>query len=121
MQDTTLKDLALRFGYPYLFCHQGNCEHIVVLNQARQNSELDPKSSRDYPRQVFSSLELEPMCRICDQAAERVTFDDLHAPEQSFLWCDQCYISFHLGTSGNKLFAHQVCHLDKAKNGSTTN
>uniref|UniRef100_A0A8C3LTI4 snRNA-activating protein complex subunit 3 n=2 Tax=Phasianinae TaxID=9072 RepID=A0A8C3LTI4_CHRPC len=31
MEDYTFNDLSLRIGYPYLFCHQGDCEHIIIV------------------------------------------------------------------------------------------
>ena len=35
MKETTFENLELRLGYPYLFCHQGNCEHIVIFKDMR--------------------------------------------------------------------------------------
>ena len=35
MASTTFDTLSLRLGYPYLFCHHGNCEHIIVFNDLR--------------------------------------------------------------------------------------
>jgi len=35
METTTLSDLTLRFGYPYLYVHLANCEHILVFNKVR--------------------------------------------------------------------------------------
>ena len=35
METTSFNDLNLRLGYPYLFCHQGNCEHIIVVTDMR--------------------------------------------------------------------------------------
>jgi len=32
---TKFEDLTIRFGYPYLYVHLNNCEHIVVINKAR--------------------------------------------------------------------------------------
>lgn len=33
--NTQLKDLELRFGFPYVFIHLGGCEHIIVFTKAR--------------------------------------------------------------------------------------
>jgi hypothetical protein len=35
MEDTVWEDLKVRIGVPYLFCHQGNCEHRVIINDIR--------------------------------------------------------------------------------------
>lgn len=31
-----LKDITLRYGYPYVFIHLGGCEHIFVFTKSRQ-------------------------------------------------------------------------------------
>lgn len=35
MEDYTFNDLSLKIGFPYLFCHQGNCEHIIIITDIR--------------------------------------------------------------------------------------
>ena len=35
MEDTKMCDLNIRLGYPYLYCHQGNCEHLLIFTDMR--------------------------------------------------------------------------------------
>ncbi|KAF6729921.1 snRNA-activating protein complex subunit 3 [Oryzias melastigma] len=35
MEDTLLQDLRLKVGFPYLYCHQGDCEHLVIITDVR--------------------------------------------------------------------------------------
>jgi len=35
MQDCTFNDLRIRLGYPYVFVHQGDCEHMIVFKDIR--------------------------------------------------------------------------------------
>ena len=35
MEGTKLEDLTVRLGYPYLFSHHGNCEHLLVFADLR--------------------------------------------------------------------------------------
>lgn len=35
MHDAKLADLELRLHQPYWLLHQGECEHLIVLNQIR--------------------------------------------------------------------------------------
>jgi len=35
MEETTFADLNIRLGYPYLLCHQGDCEHILIFSDMR--------------------------------------------------------------------------------------
>lgn len=38
MEDTRFVDLTIKVGFPYLYCHQGDCEHLVIITDIR--SEL---------------------------------------------------------------------------------
>ena len=38
MQEVTFSQLTLRLGQPYLFTHQGNCEHLIVFTDLRFDS-----------------------------------------------------------------------------------
>nr|CAI5820258.1 unnamed protein product [Callosobruchus analis] len=44
MWNVYLKDLKLKLGYPYVYIHQGNCEHIISFSDAKLLSE--PSCSR---------------------------------------------------------------------------
>jgi len=35
MEDTRFLDLKVRIGFPYLYCHQGDCEHIIKFFKIR--------------------------------------------------------------------------------------
>ncbi|NXX29977.1 SNPC3 protein, partial [Nicator chloris] len=35
MEDYVFNDLSLKIGFPYLYCHQGNCEHIIIITDIR--------------------------------------------------------------------------------------
>lgn len=35
MEDFTFNDLNIKMGFPYLYCHQGDCEHVVVITDIR--------------------------------------------------------------------------------------
>lgn len=35
MEDVVFEDLKIRLGYPYLYCHQGNCEHLIIFTDLR--------------------------------------------------------------------------------------
>ncbi|KAJ7423415.1 snRNA-activating protein complex subunit 3 [Pitangus sulphuratus] len=35
MEDYVFNDVSLKIGFPYLFCHQGNCEHIIIITDIR--------------------------------------------------------------------------------------
>lgn len=35
MEDCRIDSLCLRFGFPWLYKHQGGCEHLIVFSDAR--------------------------------------------------------------------------------------
>ena len=35
MEDTKFEELKIRLGYPYYYCHQGNCEHLMIFDDMR--------------------------------------------------------------------------------------
>ena len=39
MATTTFDQLSLRLGYPYLYCHHGNCEHLMAFTDMRCTSD----------------------------------------------------------------------------------
>lgn len=41
MEDIRVDELQLiRMGYPYLFVHQGSCEHLVIISDARSVTDI---------------------------------------------------------------------------------
>ena len=39
MEDVVFDDLKIKLGYPYLYCHQGNCEHLLIFTDLRLDYE----------------------------------------------------------------------------------
>ena len=35
MEDTTFEKLKMKLGYPYLYSHHGNCEHLIIFRDMR--------------------------------------------------------------------------------------
>jgi snRNA-activating protein complex subunit 3 len=35
MENTKFEDLTVRLGYPYVYQHQGSCEHLIVFSDVR--------------------------------------------------------------------------------------
>ena len=49
MEDTRIDSLQFRVGYPYLYIHQGNHEHLLSFVDIRLLSTTDPQKVGDYP------------------------------------------------------------------------
>nr|KAG5699541.1 hypothetical protein BaRGS_033737 [Batillaria attramentaria] len=63
MEDTTFNDLEIQFGAPYLYQHQGNCEHLMVFTDLRLLHPDDPQSITMYPHLVSETVNKRTLCR----------------------------------------------------------
>ncbi|KAF4802922.1 snRNA-activating protein complex subunit 3 [Turdus rufiventris] len=62
MEDYVFNDLSLKIGFPYLYCHQGNCEHIIIITDIRWVTNRD-------------SLAPEDPCFFCDVCFRMLHYD----------------------------------------------
>ncbi|EJW71439.1 hypothetical protein WUBG_17651 [Wuchereria bancrofti] len=62
LNEGKIKDLVCRLGYPYVYVHQGNCEHVFFF------TDLRLMDIQDYPidfPQKLSDTSLENYCITC--------------------------------------------------------
>jgi hypothetical protein len=64
MQGVRISELTLRLGQPYLFQHQGNCEHLLIFSDLRLLNASDEQLPERYPIQVYDTR-TEILCRVC--------------------------------------------------------
>ncbi|KAK4054246.1 hypothetical protein OIV83_001272 [Microbotryomycetes sp. JL201] len=110
MQETRIGDIVVRIGQPYWFMHDGDCEHVLTIDEIRLTHPADPEprcatdsaswSTAPYPISVFSSRsnfeEDVPTCTICSAAkAVLVTIDDELAGESPAPLCRKCFDFLH--------------------------
>ncbi|CAG5107408.1 Similar to SNAPC3: snRNA-activating protein complex subunit 3 (Homo sapiens) [Cotesia congregata] len=95
MEDTTLGSLVVKFGYPWVYQHQGNCEHLIVFSDARFVARDDDLAIANYPRIYRAKPSKQPSCMICERIVQWVTFDSDRVPHDSFFFCDKCFLSFN--------------------------
>eukprot|EP00771_Trimastix_marina_P004157 gnl/Trimastix_PCT/898.p1 GENE.gnl/Trimastix_PCT/898~~gnl/Trimastix_PCT/898.p1 ORF type:complete len:351 (-),score=112.88 gnl/Trimastix_PCT/898:17-1069(-) len=106
MEDTTFLDLTLRIGAPYLYCHQGNCEHAIVFTEIRLVNSGDMQNFNAYPRHIFQAKIRRRKCKICDIFPARyVTYGDRMATEDPFFYCEHCYRPLHYDAAGRILYS----------------
>lgn len=101
LQDTKFEDLVIRFGYPCLYQHHGNCEHIFCITSVDLLDFSNSLSSSDYPILKSSSRKRSTLCDICGQADASflVTNCALHVKDPLKV-CENCYLSFHYEKDG---------------------
>ena len=61
----TFADLTIQLGYPYLYVHQGNCEHMLVFSDLRLANSHDSTTLSDYPKFIHSNRRPHINCIFC--------------------------------------------------------
>ncbi|KAM8880346.1 snRNA-activating protein complex subunit 3 [Spinachia spinachia] len=104
MEDTRFVDLKVKVGFPYLYCHQGDCEHLVIITDVRLTHANDCLDKKLYPMLVQKHRVPTQKCAVCHVYIGRwLTTNDQFAPSNPCLFCDQCFRMLHYDTKGNKL------------------
>ncbi|KAG9301517.1 hypothetical protein G9A89_008369 [Geosiphon pyriformis] len=108
MDQTTFLELTIQLNKPYIFCHQGDCQHAVIFRDLRLlQLGYDWLDLKKYPRAIFRNRIQRNKCRMCSQRpADLVTLDDVLAGETPFYYCRPCFELFHYAEDGNLLFGN---------------
>ncbi|XP_061573683.1 snRNA-activating protein complex subunit 3 [Cololabis saira] len=104
MEDTLLADLTVKVGFPYLYCHQGDCEHLVIFTDIRLTHKNDCVDKKLYPLLMHKHRIATQKCAVCHVFIGRwYTTNDQVAPSDPCLFCDKCFRMLHYDAEGNKL------------------
>nr|XP_040043034.1 snRNA-activating protein complex subunit 3 [Gasterosteus aculeatus aculeatus] len=104
MEDTRFVDLKVKVGFPYLYCHQGDCEHLVIITDVRLTHANDCLDKKLYPMLVHKHRVPTQKCAVCHIYIGRwLTTNDQFAPSNPCLFCDKCFRMLHYDTKGNKI------------------
>ncbi|KAL3277457.1 hypothetical protein HHI36_012804 [Cryptolaemus montrouzieri] len=95
MQTIRLNSLSPRFGYPYVYLHQGDCEHIMVFADAHILTANDCLSSQLYPRMYAMNRGVSVMCYMCNiHAAQWLIKHYARLPQETTFLCTKCTQSY---------------------------
>ncbi|KAA8594713.1 snRNA-activating protein complex subunit 3 [Etheostoma spectabile] len=104
MEDTRFLDLKVKVGFPYLYCHQGDCEHLVIITDVRLSHQMDCLDKKLYPLLTHKNRLITQKCAVCHVFIGRwFTTNDQFAPSDPCLFCDKCFRMLHYDAQGNKL------------------
>ncbi|XP_022058605.1 snRNA-activating protein complex subunit 3 [Acanthochromis polyacanthus] len=104
MEDTRMADLKVKVGFPYLYCHQGDCEHLVIITDVRLSHRSDCLDRKLFPLLTHKHRIVTQKCAVCHLFIGRwFTTDDHFAPSDPCLFCDKCFRMLHYDAQGNKL------------------
>lgn len=100
----TFADLTIQLGYPYLYVHQGNCEHMVVFSDLRlfKNSR-DSTELSNYPKFIHSNRRPHINCIFCKvNVAKWYVKENVDMPEDPSFLCERCFRMFCYDSTGQK-------------------
>lgn len=107
LHTSTFADLELLVDVPGVYIHQGECEHLLRLRDARLPHELDaPLSNNLYPLRLPNQLSHTLRnCLICQNySAKFVCYGDRLATVDPMFFCNRCYRAAHYDANGNLLY-----------------
>ncbi|XP_015190544.1 PREDICTED: uncharacterized protein LOC107074041 [Polistes dominula] len=96
MENIRIDSLTVRFGYPWLYMHQGSCEHIIVFSDARLAQPHDELHISEYPRIIRIKQEKTVYCYMCGTlAAQWITKEHDRVPHNPCFFCEICFKSYN--------------------------
>lgn len=115
MCSARLADLQLQLGYPYLFVHQGDCEHWIVFRDMRVLLKGDSGLS-EYPKLRPVARRLQIRCDLCRTNVARVTTrNNVRVPTDPSFFCDECHRVFNLDSNKQPIASFQSqTYIDKS-------
>lgn len=103
MSLTKMIDLKIRFGMPYVFIHQGNCEHVIQFTDMRLMHSDDCQTLSQYPLQLTTSSLKFTVCNACQtRPVKWMVANSVHSPCDPAHYCDVCFKMFHYNAQGEK-------------------
>lgn len=118
MENVKVVDLSLRLGQPYVFQHQGNCEHLLIFHDLRLLHETDPRGIEKFPFILFEKGS-ERKCEICRRGhVEFVVERHELLPNTYTYFCRPCFQEFNFvhGMKSHSFNAWPYTEAQKVEN-----
>uniref|UniRef100_A0A0A1WGC7 snRNA-activating protein complex subunit 3 n=1 Tax=Zeugodacus cucurbitae TaxID=28588 RepID=A0A0A1WGC7_ZEUCU len=104
METTRFLDLTVSIGFPQLYQHHGNCEHVFVFSQIEVLKPGGTCVQRQmYPRLCSFGCYNNRVCNMCGtrQCTFIVTKSDRQLHDPAYV-CNKCFFDYHY-IDGNKI------------------
>mmetsp|Transcript_21596 Transcript_21596/g.88069 ORF Transcript_21596/g.88069 Transcript_21596/m.88069 type:complete len:368 (-) Transcript_21596:1246-2349(-) len=97
MSSTTFDRLRLRLGFPYIYVHRQNCEHLIVFRDLYSRS-FGLKGPESFPMTVYQLPGRTRKCTVClSRQATKLVLEDPLAEESPAFFCEDCFRELHRG------------------------
>lgn len=105
--NVTIADLTVRLGQPYLFLHNGDCEHALVFTDVFHDVQAPELEDAPLVQVTWSRGMRVIPCDVCKvRMAVKYALDDNLADESPFHYCTECFEMAHYSRDGGKLFEY---------------
>lgn len=97
MESTKFVDLNIRLGFPYLYRHLGNCEHLIVFTSIKLvNPSSDCYCKSRYPIIKDKTRARFTFCWCCNKLyAKWIVYDSKYAVDDPTFLCERCLRNTH--------------------------
>lgn len=97
MTSTRFEDLEILLGYPYVYMHRGNCEHLLVFTDIRLYvPKIESITADNYPRFTMMEDIITTKCQMCQlYSAKWLTLDNKRLPLSPYYFCHNCFVTFN--------------------------
>lgn len=110
MENVRIDSLHLRFGYPWVYQHQGSCEHLIVFSDARLITLKDELCVSEYPRISRIRTQRGNYCFMCGILPVKwITTEHDRVPHNPSFFCDNCFRSYNY-IDGKKIGNFRAYH-----------
>lgn len=104
MHETKFSDLTIQLGFPYLYMHKENCEHLITFSDIRLLVPQLDDSGLNYPRCTAIGTSKMIRCQICNiNYSKWLVMNNKRLPYTRFYFCRSCFKSFNYDVHGNKI------------------
>ena len=107
MEKTNFGELQIRLGYPYLYVHQGNCEHLFCISDIRYVQNNRQLRKIKFPFVVAPACGRKGdslKCYMCKIGPPHwYTKNNPRLPVDPYFFCENCFKTFNYDKSKRKI------------------
>lgn len=109
MVQSKFEDLSIYLGFPYLYMHGNNCEHLLIFSDIRMLVRGSESSTGGFPRCTALESLQRVKCQMCALCFSKwLVQNNRRLPESPFYFCHNCFMSYNYDAHGKKIGSFQA-------------